>query len=367
LVSELQEVSAWTKVGGSQNDGLYRHSVTGIIKFRKYREGKGEIDRSCRTRDLTLARRKRDEFMAEIWGDKPKINRRSTTGALWVEWRNGKAAANKRQATMDSIDSTWKNLEPFAADLFPDEITEQWWLGVYIPKMRERPHPRTGLPNPKRKFMNDRKWLVSFLKSLHRQGVIAKLPHIINPDPARDEGKVYSDEVMAKLYDAADWSLFAKLVMGAEHFMRRWEIGGMSKARINRTDRIIYLRAEDTKIKKPRAFAYNEALEWIFMILDAKSETESPWLFPSPKDPMNPIRKDGFMTAWRAAKKRAGLIGKANFHWLRHTGLSKAFAAPGANPALICHAAGLSLDEAQKTYLHYGPEDTRNVTQLVRF
>lgn len=360
-------MSLWVKVKGPQNEGLYRHSVNGKYKFRKYREGKGELERSLKTSDLTIARRERDKLLAELWGDQPKVHRRLTNRELWPTWRDGKAQA-KSKGTMSSIDASWKNLEAYAGDKFPDELTEDWWLTVYIPRKREEVSPRTGKANPGRKFMNERKWLLAFLKHLKRQDLIKKVPNLINPDPPRARAEIFTEEEFGRLLDAADWSLMAKLVMGRDHFMRRSEVAFLSWERVDLRNRTIHLRAEDTKIRKARTFPFNESLAALFEILkaeQAKAGIATPFVFPSPGDPSRSILKDGFNKAWLNCKKRAGVPTKKKFHWLRHTGLTNAFRRQRLGAAQICTFAGLSLEEASKTYLHFTVDDLRGIENLV--
>lgn len=355
---------AWVKVKGAQNDGLYRHSETQNYKFRKYREGYGEIDRSLKTTDLTIARRKRDQLMVELWGDKPKHRRRQTNAELWPVWREGKLAAGKSDATMSSIDSSWKNLDPYAGHLFPDDLTEEWWLRTYIPRKREEISPRTKRANPKRKFMNERKWLLAYLNHQKRQGLLQTTPVLVNPDPPRDRAELFTDEEFERLLIHADWELMAKLVMGRDHFMRRSEVALLSWDRVDMGKKTIHLRAQDTKIRKARTFPFNEALECLFLTLkerQRKTGMMSPWVFPSPEDANKSIRKDGFQRAWRTCKADARVPARKKFHWLRHTGLTIAFKKPTSNPALVCHFAGLSLDEAMKTYIHFQVDDLRGV------
>jgi hypothetical protein len=118
------------------------------------------------------------------------------------------------------------------------------------------------------------------------------------------------------------------------------------------------LPARITKIRKARSFPYNENLEAHFQILDAKYGANRKYLFPSPVNPGRSIGRDGFATAWQTCKRRAGVVGK--FHWLRHSALTRAFRS-GKNPALICQVAGLDIKMAQSTYLHFEPEDCREV------
>lgn len=353
-------------IAGPQNDGLFR-SKTGVIYFRKYREGKGEIFRSTRAKDLTVARRRRDEFMQELWGQAPKKLRHETVGELWPGFYQGKLET-KSKATGQSILSSWKNLETQICNKFPDEVTEDWWLTEYIPLKREEVSPKTGKSNPHRKFMNERKWLLAFLNHLKRQGNLNKIPRLINPDPPRAKGRAYLNEETFAMIQAADWIFLPKLVMALEHFMRRSEIALLEKTWVDRKNRVINLPASVTKTRQARRIPYNERLEILFNVLDEKfGELNSPYVFPSPKDPKKSIGRDGFMSAWKSCKRLAEIKGKANFHWLRHTGLTRAFRVPGVNVAKVCAVAGLDIHEAMATYVHFTLDDLRGVENLVGY
>jgi hypothetical protein len=68
--------------------------------------------------------------------------------------------------------------------------------------------------------------------------------------------------------------------------------------------------------------------------------------------------------SWLTWKNQAGVSVKKKFHWLRHTGLTNAFRRQKLAAAQICFFAGLSLEEAQKTYLHFDEDDLRGVENL---
>lgn len=356
---------AWEKIGGIQNDGLYRHSGNQKIKFKKFRTGKGEIDRSCKTTSLERARSVRDELMAELWDERPLKAKRQIIGEIWPSWQQGMIVTCSK-GTASSIASSRKHLEPYIFNMFLDDITNEWWTTVYIPKKREE-IDRDGESREKRKFFNDRKWLGMFLKWADENGKAPagwRKPRLTDPDPERDAGKCYTYTETDALIQHADWLLLPKIIMGLEHFMRRSEVALMEKAWIDRKNRIINLPAYATKIRKARSFPYNDRLEQLFCELDEKlAHLGSPFVFPSPKDPTKSIGRDGFATAWSSCKRKADVVGR--FHDLRGTGLTRAFKAPGGNPALICHFAGLSLDEAMKTYIRFSIEDMRGVANLV--
>lgn len=332
-------------------ENLFRHPKTGLIYFKVFRKDKGRIERSTRTTVLAQAKVIADKYRLEFFGE-GKINRgRILCGELFPEWINQKRI--KAPNTVASIENSWKHLEPFIKNMLPEEIDEKWWEGHYIPSKRNETHRE-------RRFFNDRKWLAMFLISLKRAGVITKTPELVNPDPESEVGKVFSDEEVESLLTHAEPDLRLQILMAVSMGMRKGEIMGLSWDRIDLKRKVITLRIEDTKIRKGRKFGISEE---VFAILSARPKSGR-WLFPSPKDPSVRQASNGNKSAWETCRDRAGAYGR--FHDLRHTFLTKAFKST-TNPALICHFAGLSLDEAQRTYLHFTEEDTRLVASIVKF
>lgn len=338
-------------IKGKGCENLFRHPESQIIYLRIFRKGKGRIEWSTKTTVLGQAKIIADKYRLEFLGE-GTINRgRKLCGELFPEFIDQKRI--KSSATVYSIENTWKHLEPFIGRMLPEEIDEKWWESVYIPQKRRE-------TTQDRKFFNDRKWLSMFLLSLKRMGVIKKTPMLIDPDPEREAGKVFSDEEIAALLANADEDLQLQILMAVTMGMRKGEIMGLSWDRIDMRKRTVTLRAEDTKIRKARKFGISGV---VYGRLKDRAGKGQVWLFPSPVDPTQRQRSDGNKSAWESCRNKAFVFGR--FHDLRHSFLTRAFKT-SANPALICHYAGLSLDEAQKTYLHFTEEDTRGVAEIVK-
>lgn len=348
---KLQKIVA----GGA--DGLYREQKTQIIYFRQYRKDRGELKRSLKTKDLKAAKRLRDEIRARFTQKSAIAKQEKTALELFDLWVARKESLKKSPATITSIKATRKFLAPHLESMLPEEITAEWWESVYIGEVR------SFTENPNRKFFNDRKWLLSFLKSLQEDGKLAKAPKLVNPDPKESVGKVYSDEDVALLLNfAQNPDLHLAILMAATMGMRRGEIFELRADRIDIKKQLIRLKKEDTKTRKARTFAISQAC---WPELKIRAQRGSLWVFPSKEHKNKPLHKDGFYTAWDNLKTTCGIEGR--FHDLRHTFLTKAFNAPGANPAQICSYAGLSLEVAERVYLHLTEEDSRQVAGLVKY
>ncbi len=341
-------------------DGLYRALDTKIIYFRKFRKGRGELKKSLRTTDIEEAKGRRDSLLEQMTAGAARLKAMSkqakTALELFDAWIARKEDQNKSAGTLSSIRSSRRHLAPYLETMLPDEISAEWWEAIYIRETRSK-------TRRERKFFNDRKWLNSFLKQLQEDGVLARLPRLINPDSKESVGKVYSDEEVENLLNfAQNEDLHLAILMAATMGMRRAEIFQLRVDRVDLEKGLIRLHRQDTKTRHARAFSISPS---VLPFLVKRAQSGSPWVFPSRESKDQPLHKDGFYTAWNNLKTICSVAGR--FHDLRHTFLTKAFNAPGANPSQICAYAGLSLEVAERVYLHLTEEDSRAVGGLVSY
>lgn len=341
------------KTKGAEN--LSRHPKNGIIYFRQFRAGRGEIYKSTKTANLGLAKKFADELRLSFLRKEARSGVKASALELFDEWIKRKESLGKSTGTITSIKASRKHLETHLYVRLPDQLTAHWWESVYIPEVRAKTHQD-------RKFFNDCKWLKSFLIQLKHDGVIKEIPRLINPDPPRDPGKVYTNEEVELLINFASDYLRLAILMASTMGMRRGEIFHLRWDRIDFGKNIIALRAEDTKTRKARSFAISQS---VLPDLSSRADNASEFVFPHRDSIYKPMDKDGFRTAWDTLKSNFHIDGR--FHDLRHTFLTNAFKAPNANAALICHYAGLSLEVAVRTYLHFNEDDSKLVAGLVSY
>lgn len=337
-------------IEGKANGNLYRHPDTGIIYVSMSKKGKGRLERSTKTANLNEARTIASELVYKFLGRRNPVSGRKLNKESFDEFLQTKEIKSPRtyQRIRLSIDHLRTMLDEFG----PEDITEQWWEGVYIPAKRAH--------QPKRKFFNDRKTLRMYLLFLQRQGLLERMPELVNPDAKRDAGKVFTDKEIKDLLKHANEDLHLQILMAFTMGMRKSEILLLSCDRVDTKRKLITLRPEDTKTRKGRVFAVSQA---VWPLLKPRLENVAGFVFPSSTGEARPVYSNGNQTAWDSCRRNAKVSGR--FHDLRHTFLTRAFKAKGANAALICHYAGLSLEEAERTYLHLTPEDTRGVAGLV--
>lgn len=346
------------KIKGSQNHHLFRPiradgTVSETYWVRFYRQGKGRLEESLKTGHLGEAREKRDVRIAEFLGQKPRSGPRhllvEDKFPEFLELKRGKA-----HNTFVSMETQWRlHLQPYFGCMTIESVSESEWIRYVQEKRRE---------SPERKFFNDRKYLSMFLNWLHRDGLIQRIPKFEDVDPERTAGKVFTSKEVTDLLRHAAEPLHMQILMALTMGMRIGEILSLEWDQVDWKAQTIHLPAHKTKIRKSRSFAISDAVFGPLQFLFRLSGSKSPWVFPSPDDDNKSVGKGGNRTAWETCRSKSGVTGR--FHDLRHTFLTHAFK-KSVNPALICHFAGLSLEEAQKTYLHFDHNDTRIVASLM--
>lgn len=346
-----KEKDSLIRVDGSANHHLYKRGK--VFWIRASKSGKSRLQKSLDTETLSTARLRRDEELAKYMGEK----RLSNSHALLVEDKFPEfleTKSVKSPATQASMRNQWeKHLKEYFGDHLLEEVTETTWL-KYVARKRK--------DEPARKFFNDRKYLSMFLHWLHREGLIQKLPKLPIVDGEIAEGKVFSKEMMQSLLVRAPEDLKLQIILAYTMGMRIGEIMSLEWNQVDLTKKTIYLPASKTKIRKERTFGISEAA---FSILkERKDKALGAAVFHAPGDYDKVQGRQGNKRVWASCKRAAGIPSEYRFHWLRHTFLTNAFKA-SINPALICEFAGLSLEEAQKTYLHFTVEDTRVVAKIV--
>lgn len=345
------------RIKGQQNHHLCRPygadgELRSVIWVRFFRTGRGRLEESLKTENLAEARELRDRRIAEFLGEQPRGRQQvflvKDKFPEFLELKRSKAPN-----TYASMEIQWRlHLEPGLGHLLIDEITETAWLR-YVRAKRE--------VLPDRKFFNDRKYLSMFLNWLHRAGLIAKLPRLEDVDPEIEVGRVYADDELKLFLDCSSGDLKLQIQMALTMGMRHGEIWSLEWIQVDWIKRTIHLPAAKTKIRRARTFGLSDVVASA-LELRLAAVPGSPWVFPSPNDPLACHGKYGTKGAWERLRDETGIEGR--MHDFRHTFLTRAFK-KAVNPALICEYAGLSLEEATRTYLHFTPDDTKVVASLI--
>jgi integrase len=222
------------------------------------------------------------------------------------------------------------------------------------------------LENPNITLFNHWKFWVMLFNYAAKQEIVrpTRLEFSEEREDFRERGQLISDEELARILAQANQVWKDRIVLQRATGMRPGEVRCLRKDRVNLASGIISLRKEDTKNRKARAFNVGES---VLEVLRRRATSLSPFFFPSRRDLGKPM--DRCLTGWENAIKRAGIERHLTPHDLRHTRATELFRS-GSAPALNCYILGLSMEEAQKTYLHFKAEDTeaaiKEVTLLTK-
>lgn len=180
-------------------------------------------------------------------------------------------------------------------------------------------------------------------------------------------GRVYTDEEITRLWHAMSANMQDQYLLCFESMMRKREAICLPKDRFDSKTGVITLRPEDvktgSKTGRGRAFKVSEDLK-ARLLARINSNPDSPYFFPSPKNPMKPVNDN--KKAWKGAVRRARLEGRCRWHDLRHSAITKALIDAGANPVMVSQYAGVSIRTIENVYLHNEAEKTAAVANVVK-
>lgn len=366
---------------------LYLNTETGVWYVRKKKRGKKPLFKSTGETQKLRAHTKAELIIAEWMGSKRGPGYKAP---LFSEFAKGylehlEAEKKLRPKTMVNARLHLNQLIAEIGYIPIDQINEGFYE-EWLAKFRTRTTRKT--------FNDYAVYLGKALRHAYRNELILRLPKFAKTDPKKETGRVYTQqEIKDLLKDASpDFELQVRLALNC--FMRLREALYLSWERVDLSRGLITLRAEDVKTGsrtgRGRSFYVNALVLTLLKRHRERQlaeETETPFVFPSPKDPRRPI--DNNKTAWKTAKRRAGILGRARWHDLRHTALTWALVGDDAfqsriaaltpeqqeeeqrrvlvNPLLVSAYAGVNLVTIQKVYLKVKPEHTREVAHAVKF
>jgi integrase len=195
--------------------------------------------------------------------------------------------------------------------------------------------------------------------------------HLLSLPPAdkkkKKAGRVYSPAEILALWDAMNEETRDQFSLSYECFMRLREALYLEWNRVDLKTGEITLRPEDvktgSKTGKGRSFLVSPtALLRLRARYDSRASQR--WVFPSPTDPDQAAHSN--KTAWNTAKRNAGVKGKARWHDLRHTAISRSLLEAGADLVQVSEYAGVSIRTLQRVYLHSTAAHTASVSNSVK-
>ncbi len=221
---------------------------------------------------------------------------------------------------------------------------------------------------PREKFYDYVKDMNIALNYAYQRKYTTHLIRLPNPDSqiGKRPGRVYTGEEVAALWSHMSDDLKDQFALCFECFMRLREALYLTWDRVDLKTGVVTLRSQDvktgSKTGKGRSFRLSpRALE---RLRARRVRVPGPLVFPSSTSGEQSV--DSNKTAWRNAKKKAGIKGRARWHDLRHSAISIALLDSLADPVLVSEYAGVSLRTIQQVYLHSTHEKTASVANSVK-
>ncbi len=321
---------------------LQRYADSGIYYLRTAINGKTK-EYSTHTDKLNRALTQAKRLMATLGGDP------SAVGSLTYNDLRDEillAQSNKSKATYDSARYQFAKLDRYFKGFPAEKLSDACWQRYYLFSKQEEPN---------RQLEHDRRHFMMLCNLAYRRGLLKHPVRIKKIVSQNKVGRALDPAEVERLVEAARASsadLYLQILMALTMGMRKSEILRLEWDRVDLVKGLVTLRVQDTKIRQGRTFGISE-----LVLAELKVRTvDGPFLFRHRTDSLQ--AQTTLKTLWTEIRSLSKV--KCRFHDLRHTFLTNAFK-EAVNPALICNFAGLSLEEAQKTYLHITPEDTRVV------
>ena len=191
--------------------------------------------------------------------------------------------------------------------------------------------------------------------------------------------RLYTSDELSRIWAVSDEDLRDQLSL-AGNYMRKMEKLALRWSQVDLITGKVTLGKEDvktgSKTGKGRSFFLAPSTLERLRRRRERQTVSSPYVFPSPMDSQRHVVVN--CTAWKVAKRKAGITGKARWHDLRHTALTFALlgdpslpeeqqAQQRRDPVLVSEYAGVSIATIQKVYLHSQAEHTRSAAGAIDF
>lgn len=350
------------------DSGLFRHRATGIYYVRKSFKHLRipELFESLRTDKITAARReiqrKIEAHKERYLGGKTVTDRDDRVGKtigsiidemfLTVTPKRRSGTQNNHRIYFTELAEHWGSIDVNRLTLV---MWERWLADFKRSKNRKT-------------FDDYVKWMNTVLNYAYEHRYLHHPLSLPSTDGLRKEiGRVYTDEELKALWNAMSEDTRDQFVLAFECFLRLREALYLTWDRIDLKTGKLTLRAEDVKTgsktgKGRTIFVSPNALTRLRARRE-RLEAESPYVFPSPENPERAQHQN--KTAWANAKKAAKIKGRARWHDIRHTSLTKALLEQNLNAVAVSEYAGVSLRTIQRVYLHATEERTKGVSSAL--
>lgn len=372
-VMETTERKSWKNLGGGLRVYLPSKTIYAVKAFRylgipNLYECLGQISER-------EARRKLPEVIEE-WKQK-NLDKESakTIGDLIPDFLKYETPKKRRKRTIDNHKLAFADIDKYLGDILWSDFGEE----IYFDRLEEVKRDKARIAEERRKNRKggaQRKtfdYLAVAMNMLSKYAYKKKMISHHVKIPLLDElgrvGRAIDHQTAQDLYSHMTEDAKDMYCLSYVNCMRKDEGMLLTWERFDLKTGLITLRPEDVKTgsrtKRGRQII---VADWVRERFIARYEQQkllnSPWVFPSPRNPMNPQRS--IKTAWKGAKRRAGITGRLRWHDLRHSGISYLIHVCKLDIVKVSEFVGTSVRTLQRVYLHTRPEHTKEVGQAIR-
>lgn len=293
------------------------------------------------------------ELIGDVWDE---FIADKASGKMKGSLRN--AAKVPRQRTIEEyVYYGRKYFLPFFENRRVSDISSEMW-DEYIRNVKSE--------KPDLKIFSHWKCFSNFCRWLKQTGRLnsSRPISIYNPDkPDKDgSGRVYSESELKLLRESSTYPpMTLWILMGQFMGMRCGEVTQLEKKCIDLKANVIRLRESDTKTAQRRIIPIHPKVR--APLIEQMNESKSPYLFPIAGGVDKPMSVQGFKKPWRKLRDDLGISGR--FHDFRHTYATQVFKDPKVNPFIACSALGMSMETAQKVYIHFTAKDFDRLVESV--
>lgn len=359
--------------------GFYIYEPTGMIHVRKTFKKLDYPTLDASTGESTLGRaRSSAELLIQRWKNKHAgitdshvyggavASRTFEAVALEVE-KNRKLSDLRKMTKRKDLLCIPQLIEIFKNDYITAITPELFTSAMERERTRKK---RPDEPVKRKTYFDFAKYMNLIMRYAYTKKYVTHLIQFKNPDKQKASGnvRVYTDKELRALKNAMsemEGRILIQFILSYECFMRLREVLYLTWDRIDLKTGKITLRKEDVKTGsrtgKGREFIVSKNALALLRKRWKKRGTirASPYVFPHRFDRERPQHEN--RSAWEIAKVEAGITGKATWHAIRHTALTKALLEKKLNPLDVSEYAGVAVKTIQTVYLHSTAEHTKGI------
>lgn len=228
------------------------------------------------------------------------------------------------------------------------EISEELWVEYIAREVAKK----------RRKFYDDRKYMLNVLLFAHRKGLIQAIPRLPIPDMQSWVGREILTDELKRLEEAGSAALRFQIQICWKMGLRLGEMLRLHPSKIDVLHRLVLLSPADTKTRRGRKVPIPSDLWPGFEARMAQAPHQFFFLAPGKAG----VPQTSNKTAWRKCREAAGV--SARWHDLRHT-CATLMLRRGVPEHLVRKILGMSRRVLSEIYMHLSAGDLQRAARVM--